>query len=103
MVTSLINLSSGFQEQPDTLGLSTDTGLVQGCDGVHSHNVDRSSTLDEVLQQGGVPLRGRFVHLCPFCPTACRKQLTADQSVHTPHAQPVLQHTCQSVILFYIY
>lgn len=44
---------------------------MQGCDGVHGHNVDRSAASDEALQQAGVALRGRFVHVCPFRPAAC--------------------------------
>lgn len=76
-VTSVTNLSSGFQEQPDALSLSTDAGLVQGCDGVHSHNVDWSSALDEVLQLDGVTLRGCSVHVCSFWPATCRKKVTA--------------------------
>lgn len=66
MTTSLTDLGSSLQQQPDTLSLTTDTGLVQGCDGVHRHHVDRGAALDEALQLRGLALRGCSVHLGSF-------------------------------------
>lgn len=66
LVTALADLSSGLQQQPDTLGLAADAGLMQGRDGVHGHHVDRGSALDELLQLRGLTLRRCSVHLGSF-------------------------------------
>lgn len=69
---SLAYLCSSVQQKPDALGLSTEAGFVQRHDGVHRYNIDRSATLDEVLQLGSLALGCCLVHFCSLGPASCK-------------------------------
>lgn len=63
-------LCTSVQQQPDTLGLSPNTRLVQRGDGVHRHDVDGCTTLDQLLQLEDPALCSSLVHGRPVCPEA---------------------------------
>lgn len=61
-------LSPSIQQQSHTLRLSPCSRLVEGCDGVNSHNIDRSSTLNQTLKHRHLtPIRS-LMNLCPLRP-----------------------------------
>ncbi len=62
------HLCTSVQQQSDALGLSLYTRLMQGGDGVDCHDVNRCTSLDQLLQLEGPALCSGLVHGWPVRP-----------------------------------
>lgn len=56
------NLCTSVQQQPDTLGLSLYTRLMQGSDGVDRYDVNCCASLYQLLQLQGPALGSCLMH-----------------------------------------